>query len=95
MATIITIWWCAIELLQKLPRRLIYFDMQWKTWRTVVRVTAATVPTGTTGQGTKKINLGNKLDIVTGSDRTCFHEILMRVEREPGTHEYIEYIVNM
>src|SRR5262249_37569390 len=62
---------------------------------TVVGVTGTTVAPGTGRERNQKINFGKKFDEIAGPHWACFHEVLMRVARVTGTHEYVHHVVNM
>ena len=62
---------------------------------TVVGVTGATVAPGTSRERNQKINFGKKFDEIAGPSGACFHEVLMRVARVTGAHEYVHHVVNM
>ena len=62
---------------------------------TVVGVTGATVAPGTGGERNQKINFGKKFDESARPNGACFHEVLMRVARVTGAHEYVHHVVNM
>jgi hypothetical protein len=62
---------------------------------TVVGVTGATVAPGTSRERNQKINLGKKFDEIAGPNGACFHEVLMRVARVTGAHEYVHHVVNI
>jgi len=62
---------------------------------TVVGVTGATVAPGTSRERNQKINFGKKFDEIAGPNGACFHEVLMRVARVTGAHEYVHHVVNM
>ena len=62
---------------------------------TVIGVTGATVAPGTSRERNQEINFGKKFDEITRPNGACFHEVLMRVSRVTGTHEYVHHVVNM
>ena len=61
----------------------------------VVGVAGTAVAAGTGRESNQQSNLGEKFDEIAGPDGACFHEILMRIARIPGAHEYVHHIVNM
>ena len=61
----------------------------------VVGVTGGTVAAGTDREPNQQINLGEKFDEIVGPNGACFHEVLMRVARVTGAHEYVHHVVNM
>ena len=71
------------------------FDLERIALGTVLGVTGATVAPGTDRESNQKINFGKKFDEIAGSNGACFHEVLMRVARVTGAHEYVHHVVNM
>ena len=61
----------------------------------VVGVTSTAVAAGTGRESNQQINLGEKFDEIAGPDGTCFHEVLMRIARITGAHEYVHHVMNM
>ena len=70
-------------------------DLEWIALGTVVGVTRATVAPGTGRERSQKINFGEKFDEIAGQNGACFHEVLMRVARVTGAHEYVHHVVNV
>jgi hypothetical protein len=70
-------------------------DLERIAFGSVVGVTGAAVATGTGRERNQQINLGEKFDEIAGPNRTCFHEILMRIPRITSAHEHIHYIMNI
>src|ERR1700739_387138 len=62
---------------------------------TVVGMTGATVTPRTGRERSQQINFGKKFDEIAGPNGACFHEVLMRVARVTGAHEYVHHVVNM
>jgi len=86
-------WWLPAS--QRALDRSMDFDLERMALGTVVGVTGATVAPGTDRESNQKINFGKKFDEIAGSNGACFHEVLMRVARVTGAHEYVHHVVNM
>ena len=54
----------------------------------------ATVTSRAGRQGTKQIDVGQTFEKIPWAHRAGLHEVLVRVEREAGTHEHIEHIMD-
>jgi hypothetical protein len=70
-------------------------DLERIAFGSVVGVTGAAVATGTGRERNQQINLGEKFYEIAGPNRTCFHEILMRIPRITSAHEYVHHVMNM
>ena len=70
-------------------------DLEWIAFGSVVGVTGAAVAAGTGRERNQQINLGEKFDEIARPNGACFHEVLMRVARIPGTHEYVHHVMNI
>ena len=53
----------------------------------VRRVLGRTIPARTGGQRAQQVNFGEKLDVVTGTNRAGFHKVLLRILRKTSLDE--------
>src|SRR6185369_1013162 len=95
VATVIRTWRRPAPVLQCRSIRLEDLDLERMACRSIAGMGCATVSTGTGRQRAEQVDLREKLDEVAGTDRTCLHEILVRVLREAGAHEDVEHVVDM
>ena len=70
-------------------------DLERIAFGSVIGVTGAAVAAGTGRERNQQVNLGKKFDEITGPNRACFHEVLMRVARVASAHKYVHHVVNM
>ena len=80
---------------QRSLKRPIDFDFERMAFGTIVGMTGATVAPGTGRERGQQVNLSKEFDEISGPNRACFHEILMRVPRITSAHEYVHHVVNM
>jgi hypothetical protein len=71
------------------------FDLERVAFGSVVGVTGTAIAAGAGRKRNQKINFDEKFDEIARANGACFHEVLMRVARVTGAHEYVHHVVNM
>ena len=52
-----------------------------------------TIAPRTGAERTKQVDLGKKLEVITGPHRAGFHEVLARVAGKAGAHKDVQHIM--